>query len=177
MNATELAPKIGFNRWAVRLQQSSAHLQNLFFVSSIVFAVVGLLGVGLGLAKVYPRISFLSNCWALGDALECWFAYKLFSHYARGDWFAPQTVRWMQAMGALSLLRGSVNIWLNLSARLHDGFFSNLQGSPLAVQATIYVQFAFSQLLHNLVFGCVILVIASIMDEGRKLKEEQELTV
>jgi len=32
-------------------------------------------------------------------------------------------------------------------------------------------------LVHNLVTGFVILFIAWIMDEGRKIQEEQELTV
>lgn len=165
------------NRWIAQLQSGSTYFRNLFFVSAVVFAVVGLLGMGFGLAKVNPPISFLSDCWVLGDALACWFAYKLFSQYARGQWFAAQAILWMQAIGALSLVRGGVSIWNNLSSRLHDGFWGHLQGSPLVVQATICVQFVFSQLLHNLVFGCVILVIAQILNEGRKLQEEQELTV
>jgi hypothetical protein len=114
---------------------------------------------------------------ALSDALECWFAYKLFSLYVVGDWFAPRTVQWLRWIGLLSLLRGGGNIWSTLHAHLHDGFFSQVQSSPLLVQAVIYARFAFTELLHNLVFGCVIIFIAWIMDKGREMQEEQALTV
>lgn len=176
MNAN--SPKSGF--WPTRLQSSCVYLRNLFLISFAAFGIVGLLGFGLGLAKVYPPISLYSNCWALGDALECWFAYKLFSGYASGNWFALQAVRWMQAIGVLSLLRGSLNIWSNLNARFgaHSAtHYWNVGSLPLVVQFVTYVQFIFSQLLHNLVFGCVVIFIAWIMDEGRKIQEEQALTV
>lgn len=162
--------------WPMRLQNSSVYLRNIFLVSAIVFSVVGVLGIALGLAGLYPPTTFYSKCFTLSDALECWFAYKLFSCYARGDWFARPAVRWMQAIGALSLVRGSGNVWNNL-VYFSPAHLNRLQHPPLVVEATQVVQFFFSQFLHNLVFGCVILFIAWIMDEGRKLREEQELTV
>ena len=171
MNMTSSIP------WQARLQRGSVYLRNIFLASALAFAVVSILGFGLSVANVAPIISFSSNCWALADALECWFAYKLFSHYMRGEWFAPQTVRWIQAIGALSLLRGCGNLWYNFHAHFHRPLAYRLENWPFALQAIIHVQFLFSQLLHNLVFGCVILFIAWVLDEGRKIQEEQQLTV
>ena len=177
MNANETTPTTN-NVRLKRLQKGSFYLRNIFFVSAIVFGVIGLLGFWLSnIAGIYPPISFLSDLWALGDALECWFAYKLFAHYVNGDWFAPKAVRWMRWIGILSLIRGSWNIWNNLHVRLYDRLYDHIHGSPFMVQIIIYAQMIFSQLLHNLVFGCVIIFIAWIMDEGRKIQEEQELTV
>jgi hypothetical protein len=162
--------------WSRRLQSSSVYLRNIFLVSAIVFSVTGVLGIGLSLAGLYPPITFFSKCYTLSDALECWFAYKLFSCYRHGDWFASPAVRWLQAIGALSLVRGSGNVANNFLYFV-PAHFGRWQHPPLVVAATQTVQFIFSQLLHNVVLGCVILFIAWIMDEGRKLREEQELTV
>jgi hypothetical protein len=163
--------------WQGRLQQGSRYLQTIFAISAITFATISVLGFVFTIANVRPPISFDSNCFAMADALECWFAYKLFSHYTRGEWFGPATVRWMQAIGILSVVRGCGNIWINVSVRLHHEAFYHIQNSPLLLQAVVYLQFIFSQLLHNLVFGCVILFIAWVLDEGRKIQKEQELTV
>lgn len=164
------ASSIKSSSWRVRLQNGSGYLKTIFLISTIVFGVAGALGLGLTSANAYPSPTFYSNFKTFTDAVECWLAYKLFCYYSRGDWFAPQAVRWMQAIGVFSLLRGSLFIWNNL-------LYIHLPFSSPIVKTVLCVQFILSQLLHNLIFGCVILFIAWILDEGRKMKEEQELTV
>jgi hypothetical protein len=127
--------------------------------------------------NVSSSLSYSLSFFSLSDAVECWFAYKLFSHYVAGDLFAPKAVRWMRWIGILSLFRGCGNIWNTLYIHLHDGYFQHVLASPLVVQIMLYLQMFFFELVHNLVFGCVIILIAWIMDEGCKMREEQELTV
>jgi Protein of unknown function (DUF2975) len=175
MNANETPSKAG--PWLNRIQKSSIYLRNIFLASTVIFGVIGLLGFAITAAGAYASLSYSVSLFSLGDALECWFAYKLFSHYAQGELFAPKAVRWMRWIGILILVRGGLNFWSTLHVRLLDRYFHHVQIAPFAVQIILYLQLFFSQLLHNLVFGCVIILIAWIMDEGRKIQEEQALTV
>jgi hypothetical protein len=178
MNAKAMSPIT--NPWLQRIQHSSIYLKNIFFISMLTFGVTGMVFLWVvvtGRGGIYRPMSYSVGFYSLSDAIECGFAFKLLSHYAKGHWFAPQAVRWMRWIGILSLVRGSWNIWNNFHARWHDGFFHGVQGAPVVAQMFVYPNFIFSQLLHNLVFGCVIILIAWIMDEGRKIQEEQELTV
>ena len=175
MNANEISPKA--NPWLNRIQKSSVYLRNIFLTSTVIFGIVGILGLVITVAGAYSSLSYSVSLFSLSDAIECWFAYKLFSHYVNGDLFAPKAIRWMRWIGILSLLRGSLNLWNTLHVRLLDGYFHHVQAAPFVVQIILCLQLFFSQLVHNLVFGCVIILIAWIMDEGRKIQEEQELTV
>jgi Protein of unknown function (DUF2975) len=175
MNANEIPPKA--NPWLNRIQTSSVYLRNIFLASTVIFGVIGLLGFAVTLAGAYSSLSYSVSLFSLSDAVECWFAYKLFSHYAQGKLFAPKAVRWMRWIGILILVRGGLNVWSTLHVRLSDGYFLHIQAAPFVVQIILTLQLFFSQLLHNLVFGCVIILIAWVMDEGWKIQEEQELTV
>jgi hypothetical protein len=155
--------------WQARLQKSVGYLRMIFLVSAITFGVVG--AISFAVARRHPPFTFYSDFKTLTDAVECWLAYNLFCYYERGNWFAPQAVRWMQAFGVFSLLRGSIFMWQNFQHLFH------LQNTSFVVRSMYYVPFVLSQLLHNLVFGCVILFIAWILDQGRKIQEEQALTV
>jgi Protein of unknown function (DUF2975) len=175
MNANEIPPKA--NPWLNRIQKSSVYLRNIFLISAIIFGVIGLLGFMVTVAGAYSSLSYSVGLFSLSDAVECRFAYKLFSHFVHGELFAPQAIRWMRWIGILSLLRGSLNLGSTLHVRLLDGYFHHVQAAPFLVQIILYLQLFFSQLVHNLIFGCVIILIAWIMDEGRKIQEEQALTV
>jgi hypothetical protein len=175
VNANEITPKA--NPWLNRIQKSSVYLKNILFISTVIFGVIGLLGFVITMEGVYPPLSYSVSLFSLADGMECWFAYKLFSYYVTGDLFGRKAVRWMRWLGILCLLRGGGNIWHTLYLRLHDGYFYHIQGSPFIVQIILYLHWVFFELVHNLVFGCIIIFIAWIMDEGRKIQEEQELTV
>jgi hypothetical protein len=165
------------NPWLNRIQKSSVYLKNIFLTSTVVFSVIGIVCLVITMEDLYPSLSYSMGLFSFSDALECWFAYKLFSHYVNGDLFDPKAVRWMRWIGILSLFRGGTNLWNTLHVRLFDGYFHHVQAAPFALQIILYLQLFFSQLLHNLVFGCVIILIDWIMDQGRKIQEEQEFTV
>src|SRR5277367_2814917 len=107
MNANEISPKA--NPWLNRIQKSSVYLRSIFLTSAVSFGVVGMLGFAITMAGAYSSLSYSVSLFSLSDAIECWFAYKLFSHYVNGELFAPKAVRWMRWIGILSLLRGSLN--------------------------------------------------------------------
>ena len=175
MSANELSPIA--NHPLKRIQKASALLRMIFFISTVVFGLIGVLGYGITIAGVQPGLSFYLNFSSLGHAVECWFAYKLFSNYVNGDLFDPKAICWIRWIGITSLLMGGGNIWNALLQRLHDGYFQHINSSPLIVEIVVYLQLMFFNLVHNLVFGLIIILVAWIMDEGRKIQEEQELTV
>jgi hypothetical protein len=175
MNANEITLKV--NSLLNRIQKISSFLRIVFFASAVTFGFIGILGYGITVAGVKPSLSFYLNLSSIGRALECWFAYKLFSCYVHGDLFSPNAVRYIRWIGIISLLMGIGNIFDALHRQLHNGWFQSVNSSPWIVEITLYLQMILFHLVHNLVTGFVILFIAWIMDEGRKIQEEQELTV
>jgi hypothetical protein len=160
-----------------RIQQVSVYLRSIFLGCAVVFGLISLLGFAANATEKHQSLSFYLNVSSLGRAVECWFGYKLFSSYVRGELFVPEAIRYMRWIGIASLLLGGGNIINTLYARLHDGFFQHVYDSPFVVRIVVYLQLICSQLVFNLVFGLVIILIAWIMDEGRKIQEEQALTV
>ena len=175
MNTNEISLKV--NSLLNRIHKISTFLRIVFFASAVIFGFIGILGYGITLAGLHPSLSFYLNLSSLGRAVECWFAYKLFACYVRGDLFSPTTVRYIRCIGIVSLLMGIGNIFDALHHQLHNGWFQHVNSSPWIVEIVLYLQMILFHLVHNLVTGFVILFIAWIMDEGRKIQEEQELTV
>jgi hypothetical protein len=175
MNANEISLKV--NSLSNRIQKISSFLRIVFFASAVTFGFIGILGYGITVAGVKPSLSFYLNLSSLGRAVECWFAYKLFSCYVRGDLFSPTAVRYIRWIGIISLLMGIGNVFDALHRQLLYGWFQHVNSSPWIVEIVLYLQMILFHLVHNLVTGFVILFIAWIMDEGRKIQEEQKLTV
>ncbi len=111
-----------------------------------------------------------------------WFCYKLFGLYSRGELFTPEVVRSIRRITYSYFIFVSA---LFLSWLFYHGYgelkeslnFPNLFNSSffMGVLKMIYVLFA---RLFRVVFpGFFLLIITWIMDEGRKIQEEQELTV
>jgi hypothetical protein len=175
MNTNEISLKV--SSVLDQIQKINAFLRNIFFAAAMAFGFIGILGYGLTIAGVQPSLSFYLNLTSLGRAVECWFAYKLFSCYVRGDLFSPKAVRCIRWIGIISLLMGIGNIFNTQHVHLHNGWFTNVNSSPWLVEMVLYLQIVLFHLVHDLIPGFVILFIAWIMDEGRKIQEEQELTV
>jgi hypothetical protein len=175
MNANGISLKV--NSLLNQVQKISSYLSAVFFVSAVAFGFTGLLGYGLAIAGVKPLLSFYLNLSSLGSAVECWFASKLFSSYARGDLFSPNAVRYIRLIGIISLLLGIGNIFNALHIQWLNGYFQHVRFAPLLLEIAMCLQLTFFHLVHNLASGFAILFIAWIMDEGRKIREEQELTV
>ena len=175
MNTNEISLKV--SSLLNHIQKISTYLKTFFGAAAVIFGFIGILGYGITLAGVHPSLSFYLNLSSLGRAVECWFAYKLFSSYVRDDLFCPTAVRYIRWIGIISLLMGIGNVFDALHRQLHNGWFQTVNSSPWIVEMVLYLQMILFHLVHNLVTGFVILFIAWIMDEGRKIQEEQELTV
>jgi hypothetical protein len=111
----------------------------------------------------------------VGYAVEFWFAYKLFSFYARDDLFTPKAVRYMQWIGITSVLVGIWSIYHEMSMDVNAGYLKYVPSSGREIIS--WFQQIFYILAFNLLPGFVIFFVAWIMDEGRKIQEEQALTV
>ncbi len=121
-----------------------------------------------------------------------WKLAQLFRLYERGIIFGVQTIRCIKSLGLLCVIGGFL---LSTSAVMAHSALGNLgrhglipksASTPPAVVASTIIHYRtgfFSAdfgtgIDFGLVFaGVVIVLVAWIMDEGRKIQEEQELTV
>ena len=177
---------------------ANARLQRIKNVSRIVrYAVLGCLVLAVG-NSLFGLLWMLAPTWSarslahtlqitLALAVLCywyWNLAELFHCYERGLIFATETTRRIQTLGILCVIN-----WLLLSV---SNVFGRIYPPPpppaLPPHVTVTVVessfrigfFNFSIAGFNgglLLAGIIIVIIAWIMDEGRKIQEEQELTV
>jgi hypothetical protein len=176
MNANEISSKADNFRMN-QIKKVSPFLRTFFLISAIIFGVIGVLGFLIAATNKYSVLSFSLNFSSVVHAVECWFAYKLFSCYVTGDLFTVASIQWMRWIGIMSLLMGGWDICHLLYLHTYDGYWRHVYYAPWIQGMIVVLQFIFFQLVYNLAFGVVIIFIAWIMDEGRKIREEQELTV
>ena len=110
----------------------------------------------------------------IGYAMTSWFAYRLFSAYAGGGLFAPAVVQRIRSLGICTVLVGIFNGGIALLVTLLASYQAAV---PLAFSLMVSVMVVCIQVFFNVVPGLAIIFIAKVMDEGRKIQEEQELTV
>ena len=152
------------------------------------------------LAPEHPELSgwflialrILSMAYQIVLCVWYWKLARLFRFYERGLIFGADTIRCIKKLGLLCVIGG---LLLSASAIMAHSSFGNLlqQGlvakptsttpaitaSTITVYQTGFFSFDFgSGFDFGLVLaGIVIVLVAWIMDEGRKIQEEQELTV
>lgn len=156
-----------------RIQRVSAVLRTFFFATALLASLGGILLIVHGLALHQPHLEakigivedgVRSLAWAVG----LWFGYRLFKFYAAGDLFSSRVVGCLKQIGGVAILigivRSSALVINNLASLHHPVTFSLVAMSGLQLFLSVIPGFA---------FFCV----AWIMDEGRKIREEQELTV
>lgn len=131
-------------------------------------------GVGIGLEIL--KISALCGC--------VFVLNKLFRFYERGLFFASEQVRHMQQLGCLILVNWLIAMLLNaMSAGYTEWHFDLSQLNWIGTFELFILPIAKDMSGNNdigfmqPVIGVLIIFIAWIMDEGRKIQEEQELTV
>jgi hypothetical protein len=176
MNANEISPKA--NPRLERIQKVSANLRAFFHFCAVVGTIAGvwqIISEPLELIFHQPILHQanvdnkfgLEGCITLTWAVGAWFAYKLFFLYARDDLFSAEIVRCIRRIGIVGILLGL------------ERFFSAFSAVAFTV-GSLYLAVLpvlFLPLLSSVIPGFAIVVIAWIMDEGRKIQEEQELTV
>jgi hypothetical protein len=143
----------------------------LLSIASLTAAVLGALGTLLLIFLLVRNgtIFNLSQHGLLGDVgvivfvltltLEAWFCHKLFQQYARGNLFTKVVVHYIYQIGRFYVFAAVEKYFLN---RLWE---------------KQHFQFSAGDSIIPIYAGFLIIFIAWIMDEGRKIQEEQELTV
>jgi hypothetical protein len=154
----------------LRLEQIKEYGHQLS-IASLTTTVLGTLGTLLLIFFLIRNgtIFNLSQYRLLGDlgvivlvltsTLVAWFCHKLFQQYARGNLFTPEVVRNIYQIGRFYIFAIVEKYFL-------DRLWETQHLQPLT-GVPIFPAFA----------GGLIFFIAWIMHEGRKIQEEQELTV
>jgi hypothetical protein len=177
MNTKEFSPKTGFR--LNRIRKVSGIFKAIFFVlalASVLATVLAVVALGWAFLDFFRRVSqpphfkaeWMAALAVVTDFISAAFTlacYKLFDLYSRGDLFTAEVVRSIRRIGVL--------------------FFFTTLGGVLSRTVLPHSQPSFSQEFANSVLtaavglfsGILVLFIAWVMDEGRKIQEEQELTV
>ena len=146
-----------------RIQKVSAGLKMLFLVAAIISTLVGFCAT-ITMLESYDGEKLEDATGLLIWAALYWCAYKLFRACSRGNLFSAEVVRSLRRIGGLAILLGLVDGGISFALAFHD--------TPLWSDLMFLPCYAFS-----IVPGVAFLCVAWIMDEGRKIREEQELTV
>jgi ABC-type multidrug transport system fused ATPase/permease subunit len=177
MNANEISPKA--NTRLDRIKKVSGIFKAVFFVLTLAMAFITLWTAVViaesvvecfrfGWANYYAEIlhAGLAAGTDLIIAAFAWFCYKLFDLYSQGDLFTAEAVRCIRGIGILFFVIALAEFlcrWI-LPHPASSPHWVEFVNSILNVAAGLFSSF-------------LILFIAWIMDEGRKIQEEQELTV
>ncbi|MGA2871827.1 MAG: DUF2975 domain-containing protein [Verrucomicrobiota bacterium] len=175
MNATETSPVA--NGRTNRITMVSGIFKVLFLALTLVCVVASVESVAALLIAMmrggFRRSVFASDWFSLlgagsdlVGAMFAWFCYKLFALYSRGDFFTAEVVHSLRRIGVMFF-------FVTLAGALLAEFM------PHTIQHSVGGEIANSILNvgNGLFVGFLILFIAWVMDEGRRIQEEQALTV
>ena len=190
MNATEISPKVNprLNRIRVvsRLVKWAIFALGSF---SIIFVLFSSLSVASS-SKINIWHALFLLSFQIVICLWYWKLTRLFHFYEQGLIFAAETIRCIKLLGVLWLAG-----WVFLTAAhfsphspaAQTAISGSNQVSPEEIPARIHpttvtvsrpFRIGFFTFDFGMPLGAVIIIlIAWIMDEGRKIQEEQELTV
>ena len=172
MNANEISPKT--NVRMNRIQKVSGIFKIIFFIV-VVLCIVG------GVVLCVPFLTFhgvqkikfvLDAGFEFTCAIWASFCYKLFDLYSKGELFTVKIVRSIQRVGYAYFLMALVEFISRIVS-----FHFTTAGWQIAKTSSEWQWSNLLGLLTSLFPGLLILFIAWIMDEGRKIHEEQELTI
>jgi len=203
MNTNEITPKTNARLNRIKIISRIAKFMILAFFAAflwqlIFFQVVNSFPTFRELIDVSADIStrvpiYISKAAILDDlivrptmaillAVWCWKLINLFRYYERGLIFDCKTIHCLKILGILCVagwMLNCVSHWCSNLERQQLRPPPNLAHSPITiVHAINFYGLRFFSFDFSLLFaGIVIVLIAWIMDEGRKIQEEQELTV
>ena len=176
MNANDISPKA--NARLEQIQNRSRIFKKAFLTAAIVFGIFGIISVVamMSLGNGHPDVLqiLMPGLKYVGWAVTSWFGYRLFSAYAGGGLFDPAVVQRIRWLGICIVLVGIGNGGGALLGTLLAAYQAAV---PLALSLTVSLRVVCIQIFFNVVPGLAIIFIAKVMDEGRKIQEEQELTV
>ncbi len=206
MNANEISPKANprLNRIKIvsRIARFVILAMFLFFVGQIIIgeqsshsfsSLVDLLAaVSVGVPKYFPPLVLFNNfIIQLGIVITLsvwyWKLAKLFYFYEQGLIFAGKTIRCLKTLGLLCVIGWILICIRSYMTRLEYQLLNQagwrtppphlLHDIDFRGSGFFYFDFGTGIDFGLLLAGVIIVLIAWIMDEGRKIQEEQELTV
>jgi hypothetical protein len=174
MNTNEISPRN--NPQMNRIRKVSGIFRTIFFAVAVL-SVFGVLGPIIpiffvkGSHAVFSKYKFITMAGAeITLGIWAWFCYRLFNLCSHGDLFTSKVVSYIRRVGYAYFLMALATFsgWMLLdytgenatSTAYHPGW-----------------PFWLLNLASSLFPGFLIIFIAWVLDEGRKIQEEQELTV
>jgi hypothetical protein len=175
MNANQISAKN--NSQVNRIRKVSVIFRVIFFavfVLSFLSAIgtCGAIFVAKGSPVEYEFIATVGMEISVG--IWAWFCYKLFNLCSLGDLFTSKVIFYIRRVGYAYFLMALMNFVSRIFA-VHSAT-AGLPATKINVEWQL-IGFGLLAVLATLIPGFLILFIAWIMDEGRKIREEQELTV
>ncbi|HEY5042682.1 MAG TPA: DUF2975 domain-containing protein [Verrucomicrobiae bacterium] len=175
MNANEISAKN--NSQVNRIRKVSVIFRVIcfaVFVLSFLSAIgtCGAIFIAKGSPLEYEFIATVGMEISVG--IWAWFCYKLFNLCSLGDLFTSKVVFYIRRIGYAYFLMALMNFVSRIFA-VHSAT-AGLPATKIDVEWQL-IGFGLLAVLAALIPGFLILFIAWIMDEGRKIQEEQELTV
>jgi hypothetical protein len=170
MNANEISPK---SSQMNRIRNVSGIFRTIFFIVAVgcgLSALGPIVPVFLVKAQTDSKFEFIKfGGIQVACAIWAWFCYKLFNLCAHGDLFTSKVVSHIRRVGYAYFLMAiaAASQWL---LSFHGNSESSTVHHP-------YWPIGLLNLTSSLFPGFLIIFIAWVMDEGRKIREEQELTV
>ena len=175
MNTNEITKKVTPRLHRIKIVSNL--LKAVSFVCFLFFGLctLGEIGLWLGTGTVLqhgnnpifaPQHHTLENFYLVGACATfaglCWFSYRLFRLYERGQLFSPANISFLRRIAGAAFLLACETA---LASALKNPNRPAEELSTWATLATLAIP------------AFLILFFAWIMDEGRKIQEEQELTV
>lgn len=173
MNANETSPMA--KPRSNRIQRASVVLRTFFLTTAVLAGVGGVVEIiyalvsRRGLDPAMRPGAFWGGATNLTWAAGLWFGYRLFKFFADGDLFSSRVVGCLKQIGGAGILIAVVGR-IALAVQL-----ANLHPSPR--ELAMVTPFFVLKLFFSVIPGFAIMCFAWVMDEGRKIQEEQELTV
>jgi hypothetical protein len=206
MNANEISPKVNTRLSRIKIVSRIAKLMVLAFFAAFLWQLLflqitdsfptfhELIDVSAAISAKVPI--YISKAALLDDLIVrpimaillsflFWKLINLFRYYERGLIFDGKTIHCLKISGALCVAGWILNCVSHYCSILEYQQLEqlplppNLRHSPISIVHNInFYELRFFSFDFSLLFaGIVIVLIAWIMDEGRKIQEEQELTV
>jgi hypothetical protein len=194
MNANEVSPKASARLDRIKIVSRIARLGVIGF---LLFTIWFLLRVWIfqGMPVLFDKLNaasakaahqyplflcagILSLITPLILCVWYWKLAQLFHYYERGLIFAVKTIRCIKFLGLLCVIN-----WMLVSTshlllqETGPGLFQPSSSQPMYRMEFFSFAFGWGIDFGPLLIGAIIVLIAWIMDEGRKIQEEQELTV
>jgi len=185
MNANEISPKGNARMHRIKVVSRIAKYACLIFLAYSIWPLIKFWTPSSWLPK--HEYGFLLMMLQIVLWIWYWKLSRLFNCYERGLIYAAETIRCIKILAVLCLIGWLINSAFQFLPPLvphaqnslpAPGKLDSTQVSSIHLRMGFF-SFDFGTGINfgQLLIGAVIFLIAWIMDEGRKIQEEQELTV